>query len=111
MISANEKYYSNEKQVLNMLEIEEQRMTLSLNFDHPALLIMNVCKEKATCSVKVLLNKNHILLEKVPGNLTYLFLPNDVQEGENGYVKHFVKKTLKFWFADQVMHALMKKRT
>lgn len=93
-----------------MLEIEEQRMTLSLNFDHPALLIMNVCKEKTTCSVKVLLNKNCILLEKVPVNLTYLFQPNDVQEGENGYVKHFVKKTLKIWFADQVMHALMKKR-
>ena len=84
MISANEKYYSNEKQVLNMLEIEEQRITLSLNFDHPALLIMDVCKEKTTCSVRVLLNKNHILLEKVPVKLTYLFQPNDVHEGENG---------------------------
>ena len=94
-----------------MLEIEEQRITLSLNFDHPALLIMDVCKEKTTCSVRVLLSKNHILLEKVPVNLTYLFQPNDVHEGENGYVKRFVKKTLRFWFADQVMHALMKTRT
>ena len=72
---------------------------------------MDICKEKITYSVRDLLNKNHILLEKVPLNLTYLFQPDGVQGGQNGYVKRFMKKTFRFWFADQVMCALMKTKT
>ena len=77
---ANNEKYSNRKKVLNMLKnviipyIEGQcRITLSLDFDHPALLIVDVCKGQMTCSIKKLLSENHILLEKVPANLTYLF--------------------------------------
>ena len=49
VISANEKHYSNEREALNMLEniiipyVEKQRVSLNLDFDHPALLIMDVC--------------------------------------------------------------------
>ena len=80
VISVNKKHYSNEKEALNMLEnimipYVEQRVSLNLAFDHPALIIMDVFKGQMTCAVRELLNENHILLEKVLANLTYLFQP------------------------------------
>ena len=111
VISANEKH-SNDRKALNMLEnviipyVEKQHVSLSLDFDHPALLIINIFQGQMTCAVRELLNKNHILLEKVPVNLTYLFQPLDVQEGPNAYVKRFMKKKFMLWYSDQVIHAL-----
>ena len=72
--------------------VEKQRISFSLDFDHPALLIMDVFKGQMTCAVRELLNENHILQEKVPASLTYLFQTLDVQGGSNGYVKRFMKK-------------------
>ena len=50
VISANEKH-STQREALKMLEnviirpyVEKQRVSLNLNFDHPALLIMDVFK-------------------------------------------------------------------
>ena len=112
VISVNKKHYSNEKEALNMLEniiipyVEQQRVSLNLAFDHPALIIMDVFKGQMTCAVRELLNENHILLEKVPANLTYLFQPLDVQGGPNGYVKRFMKKKFTLWYSDQVIRAL-----
>ena len=63
-------------------------------------------KAKLTCAVRELLNENHILLEKVPANLKYLFQSHDVQGGPNGYVKRFMKKTFTLWYSDQVIRAL-----
>ena len=100
VISANEKHYSNEREALNMLEnviipyVEKQLVSRNLDFDHPALLIMDVFKGQMTRSVGELLNENHILLEKVPSNLTYLFQSLEVQGVPNGYVKRFMKKKL-----------------
>ena len=111
MISANEKHYSNEREALNMLEnviipyVEKQLVSLNLDFDHPALLIMDVFKGQMTCAVRELLNENHILLERVPANLTYLFQPLDVQ-GLNGHVKRFMKEKFTLWYSDQVIRAL-----
>ena len=112
VISVNKKHYSNEKEALNMLEniiipyVEQQRVSLNVAFDHPALIIMDVFKGQMTCAVRDLLNKNHILLEKVQANLTYLFQPLDVQGGPNGYVKRFMKKKFTLWYSDQVIRAL-----
>ena len=112
VISVNKNHYSNEKEALNMLEniiipyVEQQRVSLNLAFDHPALIIMDVFKGQMTCAVRELLNENHILLEKVPANLTYLFQPLDVQRGPNGYVKRFMKKKFALWYSDQVIRAL-----
>ena len=58
-----------------------------------------------TCAVRELLNENHILLEKVPVNLTYLFQPLVVQGGPYGYVKRFMKKKFALWYSDQVIRA------
>ena len=98
VISANETHYSNEREALNMLEnviipyVEKQLVSRNLDFDHPALLIMDVFKGQMTRSVGELLNENAILLEKVPSNLTYLFQSLEVQGVPNGYVKRFMKK-------------------
>ena len=67
---------------------------------------MDVFKGQMTCAVRELLNENHILLEKVSVNLTYLFQPLDVQGGPNGYVKRFMKKKFTLWYSDQVIRAL-----
>ena len=112
VISVNKKHYSNEKEALNMLEniiisyVEQQHVSLNLAFDHPVLIIMDVFKDQMTCAVRELLNENHILLEKVPANLTYLFQPLDVQGGPNGYVKRFMQKKFTLWHSDQVIRAL-----
>ena len=112
VISVNKKHYSNEKEALNMLEniiipyVEQQRVSLNLAFDHPAFIIMDVFKGQMTCAVRKLLSENHILLEKVPANLTYLIQPLDVQGGPNGYVKRFMKKKFTLWYSDQVIRAL-----
>ena len=34
---------------------------------------MDVFKGQMTCAIRELLNENHMLLEKVPASLTYLF--------------------------------------
>ena len=86
--------------------VEKQRVSLNLDFDHPALLIMDVFKGQMTCAVRELLNENHILLEKVPVNLTYLFQPLDVQGVPNSYVKRFMKKKFTLWYSDQVIRAI-----
>ena len=67
---------------------------------------MDVFKGQMTYAVRKLLNENHILLEKVPTNLTYLFQPLDVQGGSNGYVKGFMKKRFTLSYSDQVIRAL-----
>ena len=58
VISTNKKQYSNEREALNMLENviilygEKQRVSLNLDFDHPAHLITNVFKGQTTCAVR-----------------------------------------------------------
>ena len=112
VISANKKHYGNEREALNMLEnviipyVEKQRVSLNVDFDHPALLIMNIFKSQMTCAVRELLNENHILLEKVPANLTYFLQPLDVPGSPNDYLKRFMKKKFALWYSDQVIRAL-----
>ena len=86
--------------------VEKQRVSVNLDFGHPAVLIMDVFKDQMTCAARDLLNENHILLEKVPANLIYLFQPLDVQGGPNGYKKRFMKKKFMLWYSDQVIRAL-----
>ena len=42
-----------------ILYVEKQCVSLNLDFDHPALLIMDVFKGQMTCAVRELLNENH----------------------------------------------------
>ena len=86
--------------------VEKQRVSLNLDFDHPAVLIMDIFTGQMTYAVRELLNENYILLEKVPANLTYLFQPLDVQGGPNGYMKCFMKKKFMLWYSDQLIRVL-----
>ena len=67
--------------------VKKQRQNLSLDPQYPALLIMGVFKGQMTKQVTDLLNENNIKLQKVPGNLSSLFQPLDVQGGPNGHAK------------------------
>ena len=112
LVSANPKHYSNEEESLKMMEhiiipyVQQQRNTLKLDAEYPAMLLMDVFKGQMTDPVKEILKRNNILLQKVPPNLTYLFQPLDAQVGPNGYAKRFMKKKFTVWYADQVQRAM-----
>ena len=86
--------------------VQEERKSLNLAVDHPALLIMDVFKGQMTNPVKEILKKNHIILQKVPANLTYLFQPLDVQGGPNGYAKRYMKDKFTIWYSDKVQRQM-----
>ena len=50
--------------------------------------------------------KNHIILQKVPANLTYLFQPLNVQGGPNGYAKRYMKDKFTVWYSDKVQRQM-----
>lgn len=111
-LSANPKHYSNEQESIKLLNeiivpyIKKERGTLGLKKDQPALLIMDVFKGQMTDPVLKVLADNHILLQSVPANFTYLFQPLDVQGGPNGYVKRIMKKKFANWYTDQITQAM-----
>ena len=109
LISANPKHYSNEEESLKMMKhiiipyVQKQCNTLKLDAEYLPMLLMDVFKRQMTGSVKEILKRNNIILQKVPANLTYLFQVLDVQGGRpNGYAKRLMKKKFTFWYADQV---------
>ena len=69
---------------------------------------MDVFKEQMTSPVLKVLSDNHILLQSVPANFTYLFQPLDVQGGPNLSVKRMMKKKFTNWYADQITQAMDK---
>ena len=111
-VTANPKHYSNEEESIKMMEhiiipyVKEERKSLNLSDEHPALLIMDVFKGQMTDAVKEILKKNNIILQKVPANLTYLFQPLDVQGGPNGYAKRYLKNKFTIWYADKVQREM-----
>ena len=86
--------------------VQKERKLLNLPVDHPVLLIMDVLKGQMTDAVKETLKKNHVILQKVPANLTYSFQPLDVQGGPNGYAKRFMKDKFTVWYSDKVQRQM-----
>ena len=76
--------------------------------DQSALLITDVLKGQMTSPVSKVLSDNHILLQSVPANFTYLFEPLDVQGDPNLSVKRMMKKKFINWYADQMIQAMDK---
>lgn len=111
-LSANPKHYSNETESVKILNdviipyVKNQREKLGLRKDHYALLIMDVFKGQMTSKVLKVLKDNHILLQSVPANFTYLFQPLDVQGDPNGYVKRLMKKKFSEWYTGKIMQGL-----
>ena len=67
---------------------------------------MDVFKGQLTSKVLKVLKDNHILLQSVPANFTYLFQPLDVQGGTNGFVKRLMKKKFSEWYTGKIMQGL-----
>ena len=77
LVSANPKHYSNEEELLKMMEhiiipyVQKQCNTLKLDAEYPAMLLMDVFKGQMANPVKEILKRNNIILQRVPANLTY----------------------------------------
>ena len=110
LLSANPKHYSNEEETLKLLKevivpyIQNERKTLCLNADYPALLIMDVFKGQVKPAVLNMLKANNIFLMKVPANMTNLYQPLDLTV--NGYAKSFMKRMFTECFASKICEAL-----
>ena len=110
VLSANSKHYSNKEETLKHLKEvivshnQNERKTLWLDADYPALLIMDVFKGQMTPDVLNMLKANNIFLTKVPTNMTNLYQSLDLTM--NGYAKSFLKRMFTEWFASKVCEAL-----
>ena len=110
LLSANPKHYSNKEETLKHLKevivshIQNERKTLRLDADYPALLIMDVFKGQMAPDVLNMLKANNIFLTKVPTNMTNLYQSLDLTM--NGYAKSFLKRMFTEWFASKVCEAL-----
>ena len=110
LLSANPKHYSNEEETLKLLKevtvpnIQNERKTLRLDANYPALFIMDVFKGQMTPAVLNMLKANNIFLTKVPANMTNLYQPLDLIV--NSYAKSFMKRMFAKWFATKICEAL-----
>ena len=110
VLSANSKHYSNKEETLKHLKEvivshnQNERKTLWLDADYPALLIMDVFKGQMAPDVLNMLKANNIFLTKVPTNMTNLYQPLDLTM--NGYAKSFMKRMFTEWLASKVCEAL-----
>ena len=108
--SANLKHYINEEETVKPLKevivpyIQNERKTLRLDADYPALLIMDVFKGQMAPTVLNMFKANNIFLTKVPANMTNLYQPLDLTV--NGYAKSFMKRMFTEWFASKICEAL-----
>ena len=113
-LSVNPKHFSNEVESIKLLNeiifpyVTKERERLGLEKDQPALLVMDVFRGQMTSLVLQVLSDNHILIQSVPANFTYLFQPFDVQRGLNLSVKRMMKKKFTNWHAAQITQAMDK---
>ena len=91
-VKMNQKHYSNNDEAIRVLNniiipyVTAKRGALALPTDHSVLLIIDAIKDKTAEQILKDSNVNHIILQGVPANLTYLFQLLDVKERANGYV-------------------------
>ena len=84
LLSSNLKHYSNEEETLKLLKelivtyIQNEKKTLCLDANYPALLIMDVFEGKMKPAVLNMLISNNIFLTKVLANMTNLNEPLDL---------------------------------
>ena len=109
-LSVNPSHYSNIEESIKIMEeivipyLERERKKHDLPIDYPAILIVDVFRGQMTAPVLKLLKKNHILLIKVPNNMTNLFQPLDLTV--NSLAKAFMKEKFAQWFASQIRQGL-----
>ena len=104
-LSANPTHYSNEVEALKFIDeiilpyVQTQREKLGCE-DQTDLLIFDVFRGQTTDKVFKVLEDNHILVTKIPANMTHLFQPLDLTV--NKAAKDFTKQKFSDWFTSQI---------
>ena len=100
-LSAHKTHYSNEEETLKFIDeiilphVQKERAKLRCG-NQKALLIFNVFRGQTTDKIFKVLKDNHILVTKVPANMTQLFQPLDPIV--NKVAKDYTKQKFSEWF-------------
>ena len=111
-ITCTSNHWSNELKMKEYLEliifpyVRQKRKELNLQDDHPALAIFDVFKGQTTDAIYEMLEKNRILVVKIPANCTDRLQPMDLSV--NKAVKDFLRQKFMEWYSTQVMEKLSK---
>ena len=99
-------HWANEETTLAYIEnilvpyVTQKRQSLSLNSQHPALVIVDRFKGQCTLSVLSAPDKNDIDLVVVPANCTDHLQPLNVSLNKSA--KEFLRRKFQEWYANQV---------
>ena len=111
-LSVNPTHYSNENEACKMIEeiiapyVKNARKRDKLPVDQKALLIMNVFSGQMTQAVLDTLQKEDILLSRVPVGMTHIYQVLDLTV--NGYAKRFMEKKIMNGIPVKYDNSLMK---
>ena len=109
-LSVNPTHNSNENEACKIVEeiialyVKNVRKRDKLPVDQKVLLIMDVFSGQVTQAVLDILQKEDILLSRVPAGMTPIYQILDLTV--NGYAKRFMKKKFHEWYTNQVQQQL-----
>ena len=86
--------------------VTQKRQQLSLDTQHPALVIFDRFKGQCTSRVLDSLHKNNIHIVVIPANCTDRLQPLDVSLNKSA--KEFLRRKFQEWYAEQVRSQLQK---
>ena len=104
-LSANKTHDSNEEEALKFIDkiilphVQKERAKLRCR-NQKALLIFDVFRGQTTDKVFNVLKDNHILVTKVPANMTHLFQPLNLTV--NKAAKDYTKQKFSDWITCQI---------
>ena len=84
--------------------VQKKRHALSLDSQHPALVIFDRFKGQCTQKILSLLDENNILFVIVPANCTDRLQPLDVSVNKSA--KECLRRQFQQWYSDQVCRQL-----
>ena len=108
-LSANKTHYSNEEEALKFIDkiilphVQKEWAKFSCR-NQKTLLIFDVFRGQTTDKIFKVLKDNHILVTKVPANMTHLFQPLDLTI--NKATKDYTKQKFPDWFTCQISTGL-----
>ena len=109
-LSANPTHYSNENEACKMIEeiiapyVKNVPKRYKFAADQKALLTMDVFIGQMTQAILDTLQKEDILISRVPAGMTHIYQVLDLTV--NGYAKRFMKKKFNEWYTKQVQQQL-----
>ena len=104
-LSANKTHYSNEEEALKFIDeiilphVQKEQAKLRCG-NRKALLIFDVFQGQTADKIFKVLKDNHVLVAKVPANMTHLFQPLDLTF--NKAAKDYTKQKFSDWFTCQI---------